>query len=140
MFHSRKKSSNINNNPSSKEFQELEKSNNSNRKLSLNKYLDKLQQLTIMLLSIYVNTSHNIFQKNKLNTLPKREKLKSTNTFQLKDKLSTIPRLNFKLQALIFTLSVELLMQEDNMLQQQQLTMFLKLSEKLLLILQDLLM
>lgn len=140
MFHSRKKSSNINNNPSSKEFQELEKSNNSNRKLSQNKYLDKLQQLTIMLLSIYVNTSHNIFQKNKLNTLPKREKLKSTNTFQLKDKLSTIPRLNFKLQALIFTLSVELLMQEDNMLQQQQLTMFLKLWEKLLLILQDLLM
>lgn len=140
MFHSRKKSSNINNNPSSKEFQELEKSNNSNRKLSQNKYLDKLQQLIIMLLSIYVNTFHNIFQKNKLNTLPKREKLKSTNTFQLKDKLSTIPRLNFKLQALIFTLSVELLMQEDNMLQQQQLTMFLKLSEKLLLILQDLLM
>lgn len=137
MFHSRKKSSNINNNLSSKEFQELEKSKNSNRKLSLNKYLDKLQQLTIMLLSIYVNTFHNIFQKNKLNTLPKREKLKSTNTFQLKDKLSTIPKLNFKPQVLIFTLSVELLM-VDNILQ-QQLTMFLKLLEKLFLI-QDLLM
>lgn len=126
MFHSRKKSSNINNNLSSKEFLELEKSNNSNRKLSLNKYLDKLQQLTIMLLSIYVNTFHNIFQKNKLNTLPKREKLKSTNTFQLKDKLSTILKLNFKLQVLIFTLSVELLT-EDNILQQQQLPMLLKL-------------
>ena len=138
MFPSRKKSSNINNNLSSKEFQELEKSKNSNRKLSLNKYLDKLQQLTIMLLSIYVNTFHNISQKNKLNTLPKREKLKSTNTFQLKDKLSTIPKLNFKPQVLIFTLSVELLM-VDNILQ-QQLTMFLKLQQKLLLIHQDLLM
>ncbi len=139
MFHSRKKSSNINNNLSSKEFQELEKSKNSNRKLSLNKYLDKLQQLTIMLLSIYVNTFHNIFQKNKLNTLPKREKLKSTNTSQLKDKLSTILKLNFIPQVLIFTLQVELLMQEDNMLQ-QLLVMFLKLQQKLLLIHQDLLM
>ncbi len=139
MFHSRKKSSNINNNLSSKEFQELEKSKNSNRKLLLNKYLDKLQQLTIMLLSIYVNTFHNIFQKNKLNTLPKREKLKSTNTFQLKDKLSTILKLNFIPQVLIFTLQVELLMQEDNMLQ-QLLAMFLKLQQKLLLIHQDLLM
>lgn len=137
MFHSRKKSSNINNNLSSKEFQELEKSKNSNRKLSLNKYLDKLQQLTIMLLSIYVNTFHNIFQKNKLNTSPKREKLKSTNTFQLKDKLSTILKLNFIPQVLIFTLSVELM--EDNMLQ-QLLAMFLKLQQKLLLIHQDLLM
>lgn len=139
MFPSRKKSSNINNNLSSKEFQELEKSKNSNRKLSLNKYLDKLQQLTIMLLSIYVNTFHNIFQKNKLNTSPKREKLKSTNTFQLKDKLSTILKLNFIPQVLIFTLQVELLMQEDNMLQ-QLLAMFLKLQQKLLLIHQDLLM
>ncbi len=139
MFHSRKKSSNINNNLSSKEFQELEKSKNSNRKLLLNKYLDKLQQLTIMLLSIYVNTFHNIFQKNKLNTLPKREKLKSTNTSQLKDKLCTILKLNFIPQVLIFTLQVELLMQEDNMLQ-QLLAMFLKLQQKLLLIHQGLLM
>lgn len=124
-----KKSSNINNNKSSKEFQELEKFKKSNRKLSLNKYLDKLQQLTIMLLSIYVNTFHNIFQKNKFNTLPKREKLKSMNTFQLKDKLSTILKLNFKPQVLIFTLSVELSVEplmEDNILQ-QQLIMSLKL-------------
>ena len=126
MFHSRKKSSNINNNLSSKEFQELEKSKNSNRKLSLNKYLDKLQLLTIMLLSIYVNTFHNIFQKNKFNTLPKREKLKSTNTSQLKDKLSTILKLNFKLQVLI-SMPLAVLLMEDNTLQQQQLIMLLKL-------------
>lgn len=137
MSHSRKKSSNINNNPSSKEFLELEKFKNSNKKSSSNKYLDKSPQLTIMLLNIYVNTFHNISQKNKLNTLPKREKLKSTNTSQLKDKLSTILKLNFKLQVLI-SMPLAVLLMEDNILQQQQLIMLLKLQEKLLHIHQDL--
>ena len=73
-----------------KEFPRLEKLPNTEKKLEYNKYLEKSPSPIIMLLNIFVNIFLNISQKDKSNTLPRKEKLKNINTFQLKDKSSTI--------------------------------------------------
>lgn len=98
MCHSRKKLLNIDNNLEYKEYQKLEKSLNMNKKYELSKYLDKSPLPTIMLLNIYVNTSHNTFQKNKSSMLRSKEKLKNTNISQFKGKLFTILKMNSALQ------------------------------------------
>lgn len=58
----------------SREFPKLEKSLNIEKKFIMMKYLERSQSLTIMQLNISDNTSHNIFPKKKLNTLPEKEK------------------------------------------------------------------
>lgn len=93
MSHSKKKFLNTEKNKESKEFQRLEKLPNIENKLELKKFQEKSQSLTIMLSNILDNTFLNTSQKNKLNTLQKKEKLKNINTFQLKDKLYTILKL-----------------------------------------------
>lgn len=74
----------------SKENPSLEKSKNSEKKLDMNKFLEKLLSPTTMPLSISDNTFPNTSQKNRLNMLPEKEKLKNMNTSQSKDKLFTI--------------------------------------------------
>lgn len=98
MCHSRKKLLNIDNNLEYKEYQKLEKLLNMNKKYELNKYLDKSPLPTIMLLNIYVNTSHNTFQKNKSSMLLSKERLKNMSISQFKDKLFTILKMNSALQ------------------------------------------
>lgn len=100
-FHSRRRSSNTRIKLKSKEYLELEKSLNTENKLELNKFQDKSPSLTIMLLNILDNIFLNIFQKNKLNTLPRKEKLKNTNIFQSKDKLFTTLKLLLKLKSML---------------------------------------
>ena len=67
-----------------KEFPRKEPSLSTEKKRLLRKFQEKSLLPTTMLLSILDNISHNTFQKNKSNMLPRKEKLKNTNTFQLK--------------------------------------------------------
>eukprot|EP00178_Gracilaria_changii_P021631 TRINITY_DN6414_c0_g2_i1.p1 TRINITY_DN6414_c0_g2~~TRINITY_DN6414_c0_g2_i1.p1 ORF type:complete len:211 (+),score=18.67 TRINITY_DN6414_c0_g2_i1:532-1164(+) len=90
MFPSKRKLLNMLINLESKENPSLEKSKNSEKKLDMNKSQEKLLSLTTMPLNISDNTFLNISQKNRLNMLPEKEKLKNMNTSQLKDKLFTI--------------------------------------------------
>lgn len=106
MSHIKKRLLNIDNNLEYKEFQEKEKLSNILNKLGYNKFLEKLQQQIIMQSNIYVNTFLNISQKGRSSMLPRKEKLKNMNIFQLKDKLSIIPKQNLDLEVLLLILEL----------------------------------
>ena len=104
---SKRKSLNIRIIAELKEFPRLEKLPNTEKKLEYNKYLEKSPSPIIMLLNIFVNIFLNISQKDKSNTLPRKEKLKNINTFQLKDKLFTILKPHLKLNLLLVKLLLD---------------------------------
>jgi hypothetical protein len=99
--------------PELKESQEPEKLLNTENKKELNKFQEKSQKLTIMPLNISDNTFHNMSQKKQLNMLPEKEKLKSTNTFQLKDKSFTIQNNHLK-SPLHLLIKLDIKFQVDN--------------------------
>lgn len=88
-FHSKKKLLNTETNLESKEFPKKEKLSNIKKKLESKVFQEKSPLPITMLSNIFVNIFHNISQKNKSITLLEKEKLKSMNTFQLKDKSFT---------------------------------------------------
>ena len=88
-FLSRKRSLNTRMKLELKEYPELEKSQNIEKKRESKKFLEKLPSPTTMPSNILDNTSPNISQKKKSNMLPRNVKLKDTNTSQSKGKLFT---------------------------------------------------
>jgi len=130
-FHSKEKSLNTRTRPELKEFQEPEKLLNIENKKESNKSQEKSQKPTIMPLNISGNTFHNTSLKKPSNTLLEKEKLKSTNTFQSKDKLSTIQNNHLKSPHHLPTKPLDIKFQEDNKsLDKQLLTVDTKLDTK----------
>lgn len=74
MSHLKRKLLNMLINLELKESPKPEKSKNLKKKSDMKKYQEKSLSLTIMLLNILDNISHNISQKNKLNMLLEKEK------------------------------------------------------------------
>jgi len=110
-----------------KESQEPEKLLNTENKKELNKFQEKSQKLTIMPLNISDNTFHNMSQKKQLNMLPEKEKLKSTNISQLKDKSFTIQNNHLK-SPLHLLIKLDIKFQVDNKsLEDKQLLVDIKL-------------
>lgn len=126
MFHLKKNGLTTLTNLELKEFPRLDVLLNTKNKLELKKSPDKLPLLTTMPLNILDNTFLNIFLKDKLNTLLKKERSKSMNTFQLKDKSFIILNNNYMPEEFledIFKVDQLTMLEEDHIMSaEQQLT------------------